>query len=767
MSAPAPGARPPEGSPVPASGTAGGGTRRDRAGRGSWWPGTGWFTTERVLAIAVPVLLIAMAMAPLEPVYLSARLFLVAGVALVLGTTIAVLGAMVRWHTLTVLALALPTFFAFGGLVAPGSAIGGVIPTPTTWQLMGRGVVTVWKQVLTIAPPLGSTGALLLLPYLLAFVGSLAAVTIALRARHYSLSLILPGAVLVASILFGTRLSVLPGVIGVAGVLISLTWVAHRAGRLEMNRVLAVSVVLGMAAVAGTGASLVLTPSQPRMVLRDYVEPPPDPHDYTSPLAAFRYFVDDLGEETLLRATGVPAGTPALRLATMDSYDGMVWDVTPGQTPATGSFTRTGDRITVEVPEDPARIQVDVEALGGVWVPNIGMSIDVTFTGPRAGDQTEGFYYNTATHTGLTTAGLREGDSYQLTAHQPEPVQDLEATRLVAESLALPEPRQVPDVVSSLATQFADGYTGDYPRIEAIASTLSTQGFFSHGLVNEVPSRPGHGAGRMLDMLEAEQMVGDHEQYAAAMALMVRALGYPARVVMGFEVDPAGGTVQVRGEDVTAWVEVPFEGHGWLPFYPTPDEDQVPQAEDPDPLDHPQPQVLQPPDPPQEPPDVPPEDRDDAEVQDETTEDEQEQRTWALIAAVAAIPLLLLLSPFLIIAAVKARRRRQRRTVGTPDRRIAGGWTELEDQAIDLGSARADGLTRRETAAALDSRFEGAGTSGLAIAADAGVFGPRLPDEEEAATFWVEVRAARSRLRGSVGRRARFRSHFSPRSLRR
>ena len=740
--------------------------RRDRSTRPSWWPGPGWFTTERILAIAAPVVLIAMAMAPLQPVYLSGSFYLAVAVGILLGTAVAVLGAIIRWHTLTVLAVALPTFFAFGAVSAPATAIGGIIPTPTTWQVMGRGVVTVWKEVLTIAPPLGASGALLLMPYLVAFVGTLVAVTISLRAKHYSLSLIVPVATLVGSILFGTRLSVLAGPLGVAGVLIAVTWVAHRAGRLETNRVLAIAVVLGVAAVAGTGASL-MTPGQPRLVLRDYVEPPPDPHDYSSPLAAFRYFVDDLGDETLFTIEDLPPGVTEVRLATLDSYDGMVWDVTPGRGPATGSFDQTGERIEVNVPEDAARMSVTIDALDEVWVPNISDSVDVTFTGERSDDLTDSFYYNTATHTGLVAAGMRPGDSYELTAHQPQPPTDLETSRLVVESLALPEPRQVPDVIAARASEFAGGYSNDYARVEAIASSLSSQGFFSHGLVNEVPSSPGHGAGRMLDMLEPEQMVGDQEQYAAAMALMVRALGYPARVVMGFEVDPAGGSAQVQGQDVTAWVEVPFSGQGWLPFYPTPDEDQVPQVEDPEPLDHPQPQVLQPPPPPQEAPEVPPEDRDDVEVEDETTEDEDEYSTLAVIGLVAAIPLLLLLSPFLLIAALKGRRRRRRRTRGSPDARIAGGWSEVEDQSVDLGATRAGGMTRRETAAALDARYQGAATGDLAEAADAGVFGPQVPDEDVAGSFWEQVRSTRARMRQGVGRRARLRAFFSARSLRR
>lgn len=737
----------------------------------TFWSGPGleWFTADRILAIVVPVLLIAVAMAPLEPVYLTAWLFVAIAGGLVLGTTIAVLGAMLRWHTLTVLAVALPTFFAFGALAVPSSAIAGIVPTPTTWQLMGRGVVTVWKQVLTIAPPLGTGGALMLLPYLMAFVGALVAVTISLRARHYSLSLILPALVLVASILFGTRLSVLAGTLGVTAVMVCLSWVAWRAGRLELNRVLAVSVVLGVAAVGSTGASLLLAPDHPRLVLRDFVEPPPDPHDYPSPLAGFRYYVDDLADETVFSISEVPAGLEVVRLAAMDSYDGTVWDVTPGHTPATGSFTRTGDRIALEVPGDAVEMSISIEEMTGVWLPNIGSSVDLTFTSDRSTRLTESFYYNAATDTALNAAGLSAGDAYTLVAARPEPPADLSATRLQAQNLSLPEPRHVPDIIATMASQYSEGYSNDYARVEAIASNLSTGGFFSHGLVNEVPSRPGHGAGRIADMLDAEEIVGNGEQYAAAMALMVRALGYPSRVVMGFEVDPdaAGGHLEVKGEDITAWVEVPFEGHGWLPFYPTPDEDQVPQAEDPDPVDRPQPQVLQPPDPPVEPPDVPPQDRSDAEVQDETSEDETGVRPWLLIGAAVGFPLLLLLSPFLIIAALKVRRRRKRRNTGPPAQRIAGGWTELEDQAVDLGRPRGTGQTRRESAAAIDAVFDGASTLNLARTADAGVFAPAAPEQEVAAQFWVDVRQARGRMRHSVRRRQRFRSHFSPRSLRR
>jgi transglutaminase-like putative cysteine protease len=61
-------------------------------------------------------------------------------------------------------------------------------------------------------------------------------------------------------------------------------------------------------------------------------------------------------------------------------------------------------------------------------------------------------------------------------------------------------------------------------------------------------------------------------QYAMAMAVVLRDLGVPARVVEGFLPGQrsAGSTLQViRNTDAHAWVEVYFPGHGWVAFDPT------------------------------------------------------------------------------------------------------------------------------------------------------------------------------------------------------
>jgi len=66
---------------------------------------------------------------------------------------------------------------------------------------------------------------------------------------------------------------------------------------------------------------------------------------------------------------------------------------------------------------------------------------------------------------------------------------------------------------------------------------------------------------------------GNCEFFAAAMVVMLRADGIPARYVTGFiqgEYNDVGGDYIIRESDAHAWVEVYFPGYGWITFDPTP-----------------------------------------------------------------------------------------------------------------------------------------------------------------------------------------------------
>jgi transglutaminase-like putative cysteine protease len=69
------------------------------------------------------------------------------------------------------------------------------------------------------------------------------------------------------------------------------------------------------------------------------------------------------------------------------------------------------------------------------------------------------------------------------------------------------------------------------------------------------------------------QRAGNCEYFAASMAVLLRAVGVPARVVNGFqrgEWNEYGGYLVVRQRDAHSWVEVYFPRRGWVTFDPSP-----------------------------------------------------------------------------------------------------------------------------------------------------------------------------------------------------
>ena len=63
------------------------------------------------------------------------------------------------------------------------------------------------------------------------------------------------------------------------------------------------------------------------------------------------------------------------------------------------------------------------------------------------------------------------------------------------------------------------------------------------------------------------------QQFAGAMTVMLRSLGIPSRVAVGYtggRYDPDLKAYRVLDRDAHSWVEVWFPGEGWIPFDPTP-----------------------------------------------------------------------------------------------------------------------------------------------------------------------------------------------------
>ena len=179
----------------------------------------------------------------------------------------------------------------------------------------------------------------------------------------------------------------------------------------------------------------------------------------------------------------------------------------------------------------------------------------------------------------------------------------------------------------------------------------------------------------------------------------------------------------------------------------------------------PKPQVLQPPPPPQEPVDLPPTLPDDRESEDESLNIAGIIAAILLIGGISLGVIALLLSPFIIIGAWKASRRRSRRAAEHTADRIAGGWDELTDRAVDYGARLAPGATRGEEAVLVAGSLSVPAVTTLADRADAEVFGPSEPTPEEVDAFWNEVDGIVVGLGSDVGFVKRMKARLSVRSL--
>lgn len=732
----------------------------------------------------------ALAVLPVLPVFGAAAALPALAAGAALGAGLAALGARRGWAGSATLGAVVVAYLVVGPAVAaPTLAAARVLPTAESTTALLRAVVTVWKEVLTLDPELGASGSLLAAPLLLALAGAGAAVAVAARTPGPAgaWAALVPLAVLGVAVLLGTKVAVLPVAAGVVVALLLLPWAAWRRGTLAPRRVVALGVVV-VAVVGGGAAGPSALGDQPRFVLRDVLVPPFDPDEHPSPLSAFRAFVKQYRETELLTVRGLPEGA-RVRLATMDAYDGVVWKVAGSRESAgSGSFRRVGETIATSVAGERARVELEVHELPGVWLPTVGYAERFDFTGPRARDLTRDLRYNDRTGTAVLVGGVPAGTTWTVEAVVPVRPDDADLAGAAAGSTRLPPVHGVPDAVPLYAGEIAASATTPAQIAARLADGLAERGYFSHGVLpGEEPSLSGHGADRITTLLTGDLMVGDGEQYAAAMALMAREMGLPARVVMGFVPEaPAGpdDAVTLTGADVEAWVEVELAGHGWVPFDPTPDESRTPRSDDRDQRAAEDPQVRQPPPPLPEPVEPPDEDTEQPSTRDEPA-DGAAGDDWGRVLVVAAavgVPLALLLGPVLLVLAAKQRRRRRRRTAPDPVARVVGGWDELLDEARDLRAPAPPTATRRETAVHLARAFAprghppapgasvgasvGATVAGLAASADAVVFGAGTPPEEHVARYWHDVEAARAALRAAVPRRRRLRARVSTASLR-
>ena len=203
---------------------------------------------------------------------------------------------------------------------------------------------------------------------------------------------------------------------------------------------------------------------------------------------------------------------------------------------------------------------VEISGLAGLWVVNAeGVTVSTV----------EGTFRNGSYQVESLVAAPTPLQLRTATVDAP----DLERYRKVPEGLD-------PVVARTAAIVVASNAEGP----SAYDQALALQRFFTSGdfvYSEEAPVEQGYdGTGADIVAAFLEARAGYCVHYAAAMTLMARTLGIPARIAVGFV--PGTSSPNVPGEfivttdDLHAWPELHFDGIGWVRFEPTPSRGAVP-----------------------------------------------------------------------------------------------------------------------------------------------------------------------------------------------
>jgi transglutaminase-like putative cysteine protease len=120
--------------------------------------------------------------------------------------------------------------------------------------------------------------------------------------------------------------------------------------------------------------------------------------------------------------------------------------------------------------------------------------------------------------------------------------------------------------ISKLAEEVTAKAPSNYDKAAALEQYLSTHFGYTLELPRTLPRDP------VANFL-FERKKGHCEYFASSMAVMLRSLHIPSRIVTGFrggEFNDLTGQYIVRASDAHSWVEAYFPGSGWVSFDPTP-----------------------------------------------------------------------------------------------------------------------------------------------------------------------------------------------------
>ncbi len=266
-------------------------------------------------------------------------------------------------------------------------------------------------------------------------------------------------------------------------------------------------------------------------------------------------------------ATGRPVAS-YWRKFSLDQFDGSSWR-SSDPSGLEGRLLYSPADLEVPAPSDAPVVEQSYEILTDLannWLPMAYPPQTVQHPGGtlRFDADMGGF---------IAPGGVGEGDRYEVTSRviSPSPA---ELDAVTAEAMAAPStyyrntflPGDVPVSVRDLAVAWTKGADTPYRKVLAIQEHFTDSGEFAYS--QDIPWAADTNA--LVDFLTVTK-TGFCVQFATGMAVLLRELGIPARIAVGYRQGALNGdTFTVNSHDAHSWTEVYFAGYGWLPFEPTP-----------------------------------------------------------------------------------------------------------------------------------------------------------------------------------------------------
>jgi transglutaminase-like putative cysteine protease len=242
------------------------------------------------------------------------------------------------------------------------------------------------------------------------------------------------------------------------------------------------------------------------------------------------------------------------RLSALASFDGNEWGL-----PERSLTSADGELSTARAGTDELRQEITIAALGDKFVP--------TAPDPVAASPQKGLRWNADSSTLLKTDGkLIAGSIFEIVSASPR--FDLRTLQTATsndagDAIYLELPDNFPLSVRELAREVTAVSTTPYE------AAITLQDWFRSQFEYSLEVQPGHSNSAIEDFLS--DRVGYCEQFAGTYAAMMRTLGVPARVAVGFTPGNFNGErYSVLGKNAHAWPELWFDGLGWVLFEPTP-----------------------------------------------------------------------------------------------------------------------------------------------------------------------------------------------------